>query len=82
MVCGGVAGGGFVQGPWTRVAKRSIRHRTSLARFLRLSTLLLGGVRVVRERARRGLYLAVIDRMGVSAPWVPGARAGEPGDRR
>ena len=35
-----------------------------------------------RERARRGLYLAAIDRVGVPAPWVPGARAGEPGDRR
>ena len=34
------------------------------------------------QRARRGLYLAGIDRMGVPAPWVPGARAGGPGDRR
>ena len=34
------------------------------------------------QRARRGLHLAGIDRMGVPAPWVPGARAGGAGDRR
>ena len=34
------------------------------------------------QRARRGLHLAGIDRVGVPAPWVPGARAGGPGDRR
>ena len=38
--------------------------------------------RGVGQRARRGLHLAGIDRMGVPAPWVPGARAGGPGDRR
>ena len=34
------------------------------------------------QRACRGLHLAGIDRMGVPAQWVPGARAGGGGDQR